>query len=116
MNRADISLDRAVIGLFSIGNGALIDMTDSVKKLNVLGVAKTEGEQVTVLGFTVEELPAMEGEAWVQKYQVNLDGIEPIRLALDTQRATLSHAGLPIHTDLVLTIGVETENMNQRPQ
>lgn len=115
MLKVDIALNRTQYNLFAMV-AAHVDMTDSIKKLQVLGVAESAaGDTVKQLNFKVLEQPTVEGLAWVQKLQVEIEGHNPVFLELDTQTATLKNPAMPEHANVILTIGLETENLNHLP-
>lgn len=116
MHKADIVLDRTQYNLFAMVAAGNMDFSEGLKKLQVLGACKGKpGETVQQLTFSVEELPTTEGIAWVQHYKVNLEGLNPVFLDLDTQRGVLKNPAMAEHADVILTIGVETENLNRLP-
>ena len=97
-----------LIGLISEGP----DFTDSIGAVHAIGVKDVDGIQKVMNPFQIAQT---EGRAGVLRGTTEVAGYGPFGIEIDTQRGTSKLSAGPEFNDLILIIGVETENLNRRP-
>lgn len=87
------------------------EFTDSIAKVQVLGVKGADGVALEVSPL---ELVGLEGRNHRLSGSGEVPNFGKFSLEVDTQTGVAKLVGQPELNDLVMTIGVEVENLNRR--
>jgi hypothetical protein len=112
MKNVELSFAKPIINLMAQLVDADGDMTDSIASVKIVGL---KGPAAQALEVAPAELVGAEGREWVKSASVDVPNIGKFGIEVDTQTGTTKlHAGQQFEA-LTLVIGVELENLNQRP-
>lgn len=112
MKNVEIAFAKPIVNIMPQLIGEDIFSTDSISKAQVISVKGADGVALEVSPL---ELVGLEGREWRLSGSGEVPGFGQFSVELDVQTGVVKLCGQPELNDLVLTLGVELENLNRRP-